>query len=725
MASSSSSSSKRKRSHDVFLSFRGTDVRNNFLSHLYTALYQNGISTYIDSKEMRKGDQIRPALMKAIEESQFAIIIFSKDYASSSWCLEEVAKIMECKTQKDLIVLPVFYKVEPREVRWGRGSYGRDMAKHESDFGKDSHKVKRWKKALFDASELSGWTLNDEVEAELIKEIVSKISMQIDQRLVHVAEHLIGIHPRLIELNSMLKLGSDEDVRMIGLWGPGGIGKTTLGLALYDNISRQFEGSCFLADVCKALEGPKDLAALQSQLLSNILPGRRLVVSNVHKGISLMQNNLYRKKVLLVLDNVTDRSQLDALAGNLEWFGAGSRIIFITRDKHLLISRRIDEDYIYEVKPLENCDAFELLRRHAFPSNNSVRRDLVDKVLHYANGHPLTLKELGCSLYCRSEREWESSLRILAKILKKTSNDTFKWSYDGLDDNAKEICLDIACFFTGYTKEYIMKVLDSCDFEPTIGVKVLVEKSLVTKERETLQMCNMIRLMAMDIIRQEHPNDPGRRSRLWLFDDFRNVLSRQSVTDALQSIVLILPEPEKINIGPNALTNLRRLKKLIMKNVHNSFQDPIYLPNELKWFEWPECHPCITESSSGPEESAQLALHESNIQALNKQFEGPKKLESNNFSECPSLVYVPIFDWTPNRVPLDLHGFGKLESLVLLHLGKRGSFSAQEEEVIIALHQILGNRWSQIASHLPGRTDNEVKNFWNSLHKEEAPRSGP
>lgn len=642
---SSSSSLKRERSYDVFLSFRGTDVRNNFLSHLYTALYQNGISTYIDSEEMRKGDQIRPALMKAIEESQFAIIIFSKDYASSSWCLEEVAKIMECKTQKDLIVLPVFYKVEPREVRWGRGSYGRAMAKHESDFGKDSHKVKRWKKALYDASELSGWTtLNDEVEAEIVKKIVKDISMQIDQRPVHVAEHLIGIHPRLIELNSMLKLGSDEDVRMIGLWGPGGIGKTTLGSALYNNFSRQFEGSCFLADVCKALEGPKDLAALQKQLLSEILPGRRLVVFDVRKGISLMQNNLYRKKVLLVLDNVTDRSQLDALAGNLEWFGAGSRIIFTTRDKHLLISHRIKEDYIFEVKPLDDHDAFELLRGHAFPSNINIRRALVDRVLRYANGHPLTLVQLGRFLYCRSEREWESSLNILGKILKNPSNDTFKWSYDGLDDNAKEICLDIACFFRGYSKEYTMKVLDSCNFESTIGVKVLAEKSFITEEGGTLQISNnMIQLMAMDSVRQEYP------TRLWLLDDFRNVLSGHLVATALQSIVLILPEPEKINIGPNALTNLRRLKKLIMKNVHNSFQDPIYLPNELKWFEWPECHPCITESSSGPEESTQLALHESNIQALNKQFEGPKKLESNNFSECPSLVFVSIFDWTPNR----------------------------------------------------------------------------
>ncbi|KAL3739720.1 hypothetical protein ACJRO7_021051 [Eucalyptus globulus] len=155
------SPSKPQKIYDVFLSFRGVDLRNNFIGHLYQALHQIGIYTFRDSEELKKGDQISPVLMKAIEESYIAIIVFSMNYASSMWCLEEVAKIIECKEQKNLTVLPVFYKVDPREVRGVRKSYQRALAKHESKFGKDSEKVKRWKEALSNAGNLSGWHLND------------------------------------------------------------------------------------------------------------------------------------------------------------------------------------------------------------------------------------------------------------------------------------------------------------------------------------------------------------------------------------------------------------------------------------------------------------------------------------------------------------------------------------------------------------------------------------
>ncbi|KAK3416288.1 hypothetical protein EUGRSUZ_H01742 [Eucalyptus grandis] len=643
---------------------KGTDIRKSFLSHLYAALDQKGFYTYIDSEELQKGDFIKPALMKAIEDSRIAIIIFSENYASSRWCLEEVAKIMECKKQRDLTVFPVFYKVDPREVRTPRESYEKAMVEHERKFGRDSDEVKRWKNALSDAGSLSGWDLKDkdEAEADLIKRIVQEISMQLDRTPLHVAKHPVGIPRQVVKLKSMLNLESRDDVLMIGLWGQGGIGKTTLAKALYNDIFRGFEAPYFLANVRETSKDSKDLVHLQEKLLSEILVRKNLTVSSVDRGINLIQHRLCRKRVLLVLDDVDDVKQLNALAGGHEWFGKGSRIIITTRDNHLLTVHRIDEDHIHEVKTLKDGEALELFNKHAFLRSKKIviRKDFVDGALHYANGLPLALEVLGSFLCGRREQEWESALNKLATSPDKTINDVLKLSYDGLEDYAKEIFLDIACFFKGRSIEYIMKVLNSCDFDTTIGVQVLVEKSLITKEGETIQMHDLIQLMAMDIVKQECRDDPRRRSRLWLCEDVCDVLSGDMGTNAVKAIVLVLPKTEAIYIGPNAFTNMRRLRLLIMINVHNSFQGPICLPNELRWFEWPEC-PWFPEFSSCPNKLVGLDLHKTNIQVVREQFKDFKNLKFLNFSECSSMVCMPDLNLTPNLEELDLHKCKNLE----------------------------------------------------------------
>ncbi|KAL3726159.1 hypothetical protein ACJRO7_031103 [Eucalyptus globulus] len=656
-------SSDLKGNYDVFLSFRGTDIRNSFLSHFYVALAQKGIYSYVDSEELRKGNCIKPALMKAIEESCIAIVIFSEDYASSPWCLEEVAKIMECKEQRGLTVFPVFYKVDPREVRTPRESYRKAMGKHERKFGRDSEKVKRWKKALLDAGCLSGWDLKDKDEADLINRIVREISMQLDRKPLHIAKHPVGIHQQVIKLESMLNLESCDDVVMIGLWGQGGIGKTTLAKALYNDIFRGFEASCFLANVRETSKDSKDLVHLQEKLLSEILVGKELTVFSVDGGINLMRCRLCHKKVLLVLDDVDDVKQLNALAGGREWFGKGSRIIITTRDKHLFTFHMIDEDHIYEVKTLGDLEALELFDKHAFLGSKEIviRRDLVDSALHYANGLPLALEVLGSFLCGRREQEWESALNKLAKSPDKTINGVLKLSYDGLEDCTKEIFLNIACFFKGKPIEYILEVLNSCDFDTTIGVEVLVEKSLITKERKIVQMHDLIQLMGMDIVKQECHDDPGRRSRIWVCEDVCEVLSGEMGTDAVKAIVLDLPKTEAIYIGPNAFTNMRRLRLLIMINVHNSFQGPIYLPNRLRCFQWPECPSSVLKFSPGPKKLVRLDLCKSNIQVMVDQFKDFKNLKFLNFSECSSVVCMPDLDLTPNLEELDLHGCKNLE----------------------------------------------------------------
>ncbi|KAK2632596.1 hypothetical protein EUGRSUZ_L01349 [Eucalyptus grandis] len=658
----SSSSKKPRRSYDVFLSFRGPDVRNHFLGHLYVALDQAGISTYIDDEELGKGEQISPALMKAIEESQIAIVVFSEDYASSSWCLEELTKIMECREQEGLKVFPVFYKVEPREVRWQRQSYGEAMAKHEVKFGKDSEKVKRWKKALCDAGNLSGEHFTDGYEAGLIQHIVQEISTQLSRTPLYVAKDLVGIDSRVKELKTILKLQSEGDVLMVGLWGQGGVGKTTFAKAIYNAIFGEFQGACFLERIRENSKNSIDLVHLQKKLLSQVLLAKKLIVHSVGGGSQSIQDKLCNKKVLIILDDVDDAFQLNALAGDCKWFGKGSRIIITTRNKHLLTSHGINPDHIYEVKALKEGEALELLRKHAFRGNRKIKisSNLVHQVLHYARGLPLALQVLGAFLFGRVEDEWESTLQKLAESPNKKINDVLKVSYDGLEPYEKEIFLHIACFFKGRSKDYIQKVLDSCDFHTTIGIKILIECCLISEEEETIQMHDLIQLMGMDIVKDEARDDPINRSRLWLRDDVLNVLSEDKETKAIKAIVLQLPEPEDMYIGPDAFTKMKNLKLLILLNVDDSIQGPIHLPNGLRWFEWPNCG-STPEFSHGPKKLVGLDMRNSKIKVAPGQLKELEKLKYINFHKCQSLVCMPNISCNPNLEELDLSECKNLE----------------------------------------------------------------
>jgi hypothetical protein len=152
---SSSSFTHRSKNFDVFLSFSREDTRDGFTGHLYNALRQQGFCTFIDDN-LPKGEQISVEHLKTIESSTVSIIIFSDNYASSAWCLDELAKIVECKKNGDQLVRPVFYKVDPSTVRNQKGKFGEALVKHEEKF-KDDKKVQRWREALYEASSIVGW----------------------------------------------------------------------------------------------------------------------------------------------------------------------------------------------------------------------------------------------------------------------------------------------------------------------------------------------------------------------------------------------------------------------------------------------------------------------------------------------------------------------------------------------------------------------------------------
>ena len=156
----SSSSFTQGCRYDVFLSFRGEDTRNGFTSHLNGILRNNGINTFMDD-ELPRGEKISTELLEVIGSSKISIIVFSKNYAFSTWCLDELVKILECKNNGQ-VVLPVFYKVDPSDVRNQQEKFGEALAKHEKKFKDNKEKVQRWRAALNEASHISGWHYKNE-----------------------------------------------------------------------------------------------------------------------------------------------------------------------------------------------------------------------------------------------------------------------------------------------------------------------------------------------------------------------------------------------------------------------------------------------------------------------------------------------------------------------------------------------------------------------------------
>ncbi|CAN6445709.1 unnamed protein product [Victoria cruziana] len=561
---------------------------------------------------------------------------------------------------------------------------------------------------------LTGLLLNFLVardQAQLIKKIVNTVVDKVRPRDLYVGECFIGHDIHVEKLMSSLSSNSDDCVRIIGIHGIGGIGKTTLAKTVYNKIYREFEASSFISGVGEVSSSSKGLESLQQQLLKDVLGSDvEYHITDTGKGTQLIKQKFGQKKVLVLLDDVDHIYQLRALIGNRSWFRKGNRIIITARDKKPLIIHGLREHEIYELGQLNFHDSFDLFHYHAFKNGKTQTEEymkLCDEAVSYIQGLPLALEVLGSQFnVLDTPKQWNDFLALLKESQQKDIFEKLKLSYDSLSCLEQQVFLDTACFFIDRRREAyrlyhfrghmvdewdmdregrwevndVKFFWNACGFYPELAIENLKHKALlkISPDGKWFEMHDQIRDMARKIVQ----DDDQKCNRLWNFPKVERALQGKiRVPTDTHGIMLLQVGKQGTPFNAPQIQDMDKMRLFHIDG--GKFNGFPHVTEDVKWLGFPNCQFQMPTSVSIPEGISILDLSKNdymanvlleNCRSRSVEFNKLKILDlgftcitrTPDFSNIPCLVKLTL-TWC--RELIEIHGsVGQLKSLAWLNL---------------------------------------------------------
>ncbi|KAF2539171.1 hypothetical protein F2Q68_00022526 [Brassica cretica] len=508
-------------------------------------------------------------------------------------------------------------------------------------------------------------------DSELVEEVVRDVYEKLN-----IAER-VGIYSRLLEIENML-YEQPMGIQSIGIWGMPGICKTTLAKAVFDHMSTDYDACCFIEHFDEAFH-KEGLHRLFQERIGVLLKKELGIKNSYIMTPSLYRDKLCDKRILIVLDDVHDSLAAESLLRKFDWFGPGSLIIITSTDKQVFSFCKINQ--IYKVQGLNWHEALQLFSQNAFGKNVPEQndRELSVKVIDYVNGNPLALSIYGQELKGKKSG-MEAAFLELKKCPPQLIQDALKNAYIALDDNEKNIFLDIACFFRGENVNYVVQMLEGCRYFPRVGIDVLVDKCLVTISENTVQMNDLIR----DICQEIFIGEIESCTRMWEFNNIRCLLeddeleasggSRATpncdlVAEDIESILMDTSNM-KFDVKHDAFKNMLSLRFLKIYNSSGS-KDVLglktpkgldSLPCELRLLHW-ENYPLQTLPQRFHfEHLIDLRMPYSHLQKFGARAKNVKMLKRIMLCHSKELVECDILRYAQNIELVDLQGCTRLQT---------------------------------------------------------------
>ncbi|KAG0623115.1 hypothetical protein M758_3G149500 [Ceratodon purpureus] len=494
---------------DVFLNHRGPDVKATFVAHLEDALRCAGFRPFVDARSLMKGNPALKSVDQALDAAKVHVAVVSKRYAESKYCLNELVAMMRSGKS----VIPVFYDVEPVDLRWvENGSFAEAFLKHKSK-GRTQKKLQEWTDALRALADITGFCLADykRDEAKLKREVVNQVArLSPSNDPMDVEPYRVGLQRRAhacIQMSDNMGAGTG----ILGLVGMGGVGKTTLAREIYNHFvaEKKFWNMTFLEIHRDSSTSDVEVRStwvreLRKQLLWDLL---RVQTSTSNDYSSWFRKVASVGPVLIVVDNVYNLGQFEALVPLVSDLHPGSRIIVTSRDRSVsnhVAGRSKLEHCLYDVSTLGVEESSMLFNWHAFQADEAPEelKGVAKEVVEGCGGLPLALKVIGSSLFdVRPDEDSEAIWLEAVHALRQNPDvkGVLKWSYDHLSKPEKHMFLDIACLFCNRGVEEALAYWRSClnctscsgVQTPHTSLRSLINKNLVSG-RTTLRVHDLL-----------------------------------------------------------------------------------------------------------------------------------------------------------------------------------------------------------------------------------------